>query len=168
MATSLAATLTLNLRHTYTNALDLTTPTDELGTNGVWGDSLANGTGVDQANYVWHDTRSLTATSETLDLSTGLTDPLGVPVAFTGIKAIAIWVTTTTVGVSLSVGAAVANAWSGMFANSSDILTIGPDARFLWWCPGAASTVDATHKNLKLDAGAGTLTYNIVIYGIKA
>lgn len=169
MATSLSTTLTLTLRHTLTNALDLSTPTDELtGSYSQWGDSMTNGTSTDQVNEAWHDERTLAATSETLDLTSGLTNPLGLALAFTGIKLLAIYNTTTTASANLTVGAAASNIISGLFGDSSDTIVIPPDGRFIWYSPRAACAVDATHKNLKLNSGASTIVYRIVIWGTKA
>jgi len=165
MATSLTTKLTLKLGHTYTNALDLTTPEDVLAGLSL-SDSLTNGTAADQANAVWHDERTLAATSETLDLQT-LTDALGLALTFAAIKAIVIKNSATTTAFDLAVGNAAANPWSACFSDPSDEIIVPPNGIWLWWSPTDAETVDATHSDFKIDSGANAVTYKIWIIGTK-
>jgi len=163
MATNLSATLNLVLGATFTNALDNTTTKDALSLDLT--DTLANGTGTDQANQIWHDRRTLAATSENLDVAGGLTDPFGATVTFTAIKCILIHNRETTAGYDLTIGGGT-NALVNWVADSSDKVVIGPNAVFLLWHPGAGYAVTAgTGDILKIDAGANTVTYDIVLIG---
>jgi hypothetical protein len=165
MATELQINWTARIAWEYLNKLDFADATDE-GSIALT-DSLANGTSADQANAFWRDQRTLASASETHDL-TSLTDSLGLSLTFTGIKGIFIWNTTTTALADLSVGGATTNIFSGFLADSSDIVVVPPNGQFIWWSPGAAATVDDTHKNLKLNSPAATVVYDIVLIGTKA
>ena len=165
MASSLSVKWTNSLKWEMTNALDLSTPND-YGTLDLK-DDLANGTGTDQADEVWHDERTLAAASETLDLTSLAGGPWGSTKAFASIKAIFIKNTGTTTGEDLTVGGAAANAWCAMFADSTDKAKVMPNGVLAWWSPTDAETVDGTHKNLKIDAGAASITYKIVIVGVS-
>src|SRR5437868_13008161 len=54
--------------------------------------SVANGTGADQSNMIWADTRTVNASSsEDLDLYGGLTNAFGDTINFTAVKGIFIF-----------------------------------------------------------------------------
>jgi len=167
MATSLAITLSAGITWTFTNALDLTTTSD--GTTLDLGDTLANGTGVNQADVMWHDSRLLSATSEELDLAGSLTNAFGTTVTFAKIKTIIIKNTSTTTTQILAVGGAAATQFSNWVAHVSDIVNIGPDGVLILHSPidGYAVGAGATDK-LKIDAGAVNITYKIVLIGTSA
>ena len=76
MATSLAVRIALTLSTTFT--LDdghLSTPEDVMTKSII--DTLANGTGLDQADVIWHDKNNLNSATLALDLhpSDALKDP---------------------------------------------------------------------------------------------
>lgn len=126
-----------------------------------------SGNAADKAEKIWSDkNRSLAATSEELDLAGGLTDEFGAAITFTKIKSIRIYNRQTEVGYDLKVGGAAANAFL-LFDNATDIKTVGPggtlfsDEPSLAGMPVTAGTGDL----LKIDAGANTVAYDIVIVG---
>lgn len=165
MATSLTTTLFGNLKCRYTNPLDLSTTIDQPTID--FGDTLIQGTGTDQANMVWGDQRSLSATSENLDLAGGLTDVFGTTITFTYIKGLLIKNSTATAGANLLVGGAAANAWYAPFNAATDIVKVGPNGSLLIWHPGAGWAVTAgTGDILKIDSGAATIIYKIMIIGL--
>jgi hypothetical protein len=132
-------------------------------------DALTSGTGSDQSDLLFWDTRTLTATSENLDLAGSLSDVFDNTLTFVKIKAIVIQNTSTTATENLAVGGAASNQFINWVANSSDIVNIGPSGIFVLWSPidGYAVTA-ATGDLLKIDAGSDTITYKIVLIGTSA
>ena len=132
-------------------------------------DDLTSGTTTDKADLLWWDTRTLAATSEDLDLAAGLTDTFGNVLTFVEIVGLAIKNTSTTTAEILAVGGAAGNQFINWVANSSDIVNIDPDGILFLWSPLDGYTVTAgTGDLLKIDAGAATITYEIVIIGRSA
>lgn len=167
MATTLATTLTLILSAKYNKDFDLQDAVNNLTLNK--NDTLATGTGSNQADVLWHDTRSLTATSEDLDMAGSLTNAFGDTVTFATIKGILIHNKSTSSTEILSVGGAAANQLINWVGNSSDIVKIGPDGILLLWNPIDGYAVTAgTGDLLKIDSGTDTIEYDIVILGTSA
>lgn len=165
---ALTTNLELTLRWLNTSVLDLTTAQEN--TRLSFDDELADGTGaVDTANYIWSDRRTLTATTETLDLAGGLTNAFGTALTFARIKGLLIHNRNTTVGNTLTIGGAASNQFL-LFDDASDEYTIGPNGIFFIWEPSAAAKVvtASTGDILKFDAGAATITYDIIIVGSSA
>lgn len=129
---------------------------------------LENGTGADQANQVWHDTRTLTTgATETLDLSGSLTNAFGESVTFTKVKAILIKNKGTT---TLSVGAAVATQFVSPFGSATDLVKIPGGGIFLLTAPDATGFACAggATDNLKIANAAGaSCDYDIVLIGVN-
>jgi len=167
MATSLAVTFSLNVRAVNTNTLDLGTVVDSI--NKTFSDSLTNGTTDNMADQSWADTRTLAATSEDLDLGGGITNGFGTALTMAKIRSITIKNNNTTSGHTLSIGGATANAISTLFANTSDIIVIKPNGLLHIEAPtdGYAVTT-ATADLLKIDAGANTVVYDIIVVGTSA
>jgi hypothetical protein len=171
MATSLAVQLQLLLNWQQSNNPDLSSVKDTGAIS--LEDTLANGTAIDQADVLWHDRRTLAATtSEDLDLAASLVSALtGAAVTFAKIKCIYIKNRATTAGYILAVGGASATQFVNWVANSSDILNISPDGFLLLWNPSlagyavAASTGDLLKIN---NTGGGSLDYDIVLIGTSA
>jgi len=168
MAKELATSLLVSLTALLKNALDLSTPQDSLSKS--FRDTLATGTALDQADRLWHDTRTLTATSEDLDLAGGLTDGLGETITFAKVKAVLIVNKNVTAGAILKIGGAAANQFVNWVADASDIVNVQPGGALLLWAPSLAGygvTADTGDK-LKIDSGAATIEYDIVIIGTSA
>lgn len=168
MATSLSIVLDHAIRWAYTSPLDLSIPQDKGSLD--LGDSLANGTGDNLADMIFHDQRTLVATSEELDLAGGVTNTLtGAAMTFAKVKGLIIKVVTTGTGKKLTIGGAAANAWLGWFADASDKEDIDPNGIYMQWSPTDGKTVTAgSADKLKIDAGANTIVYNIIIIGCSA
>ena len=164
----LTTNLELKLSINHTVSKDLSTPEDKFQQSVV--DVLSSGTGLDNADLVFHDSRTLAATSEDLDLAASLSDSFGNTLTFVKVKGIFIKNTSTTAGDILSVGGAAANQFINWVGNSSDIINIGPDGVLFLWDPSlAAYAVTAgTGDLLKIDAGGNTITYEIIIIGTDA
>jgi hypothetical protein len=167
---ALTSSLALTVRATLTGTHDLGTPSAPhiLSLE----DSLATGTGADQADQVWGDERSLNATTgEDLDLAGSLTNALGTTVTFARIKGIIIHVTTTTAGYTLQVGGASSNQFINWVANSSDIVNVRGGGVFMLWAPDATAYVvtAGTGDLLKIyNPNAGAITYKIMLIGATA
>ena len=134
---------------------------------------LTYGTGANQANTVWEETRTVTAgANDDLDLTAlTKTTPAGAAtIAFTCIKSIQIENQTTTTGYYLLVGkvSAVTNGWEGPFHTvSGGVQRVEPDGVYANHQKSAAGwTVASTNKVLRINnPGAGSITYRITLAG---
>lgn len=165
MATSLTCSLQLTLGWLFQNILDNGNVKDQIGY--TIQDSLADGDALDSAQVVWHDRRTLSATSEDLDLSGSLTGSFGVSVAFTKIKGFLVYNRATTAGYTLALGGAASNQFINWVANSSDIVNVGPGGCFFLWNPSLAgyAVTAGTGDLLKINSGANAITFDIVLIG---
>lgn len=163
---ALTVEMLLKIALNHTSVLDLGTA--KFPATLDFGDSLASGTGADQADQLFTDTRTLTATSENLDLAGGLTDAFGATITFARIKGIAIRNKSTTD--VLLVGGAASNAFVNWVANSSDIVRLRPGGVLVLWAPDATAyaVTAGTGDILKIDSGAATISYDIAIIGASA
>jgi hypothetical protein len=146
---------------------DLATPaaTHELSLS----ESLASGTAASQADKVWSDTRTLSASAtEALDL-TALTGALGT-VTFAKLKGILIRAraaNTNSVQVTRT-----ATTGALIFMADGDGISLGPSAWFMWADPDGAGVVvtDTSDDTITItnSAGSTSVTYDIVIVGTSA
>jgi hypothetical protein len=129
---------------------------------------LLQGNGDGQAEAVWHAVEQtlLNNTSLTLDLTALHRTILGDDNVITllTIKAILI-VNHNPAGGSLVVGGAAANEWSAPFAAAGDQFVVPPDSPLLLGNRMAGWPVDSSHRNLKLAAAGGAVTYSLAILG---
>lgn len=138
---------------------------------------LANGTGAGQADKIWHDTRTLTASStENLDLAgTGLLDPITQAV-LTFVRIKGLYVTASTANTNdVIVGANVANGWAtliGPTGASGGTVTLKPGAAFMAFTSDATAwpVTGGTGDLLKVtnSAGGTSVDYSIVVIGSSA
>ena len=97
MTTSLSVNnLDARLDADYEDARDNSTVSDDVDVD--FHIELTDGQGAGKANALWHDRRTLSATSETLDLAGGITDSFGNTLTMDNIKAIFIQNRETTAG----------------------------------------------------------------------
>lgn len=170
MATSLTSRLTIAAFATLTSALDLATGAVPLQLSESY--DWTSGTGANQADLIWHDERTLAAsTSENLDLAGGLTDAFGNVLTFARIKGIIVAASLANANL-VQVGGAASNAFVNWVANSSDIINVRPGATFAMVAPDATAyaVTGGTADILKIaNSGAGTpVTYDIVLIGASA
>ena len=169
-----AATLSANLRWsltgTYANALDLgITGAASPQINRSW--DIANGVGANQANVLWSDQRTLTASStEDLDFAGGgLTDVFGAAIAPAKVRAILIYAATTNTN----------NVVVGGDANSIPFLStaattvsIQPGGSLILTAPasaGIAVTAGTGDIFQVANSGGGTsVVYDIVVLGTSS
>lgn len=132
--------------------------------------SLKNGTGGNQANQLFTDTRTLAAsTSEDLDLSGVLTNPLGASITFTKIKAIIIESSSANAN-DVIVGGAPSNGLSTPFGDVSDKVKVKPGGLFCLIAPdanGYAVTAGTGDLLRVANGGSGsTVEYSIIVIGV--
>lgn len=163
---SLTAKLNILLNITHTKDLDLNTLRDAINlTKGV---SLANGTGANQADAIFHDSRTLAdGANETIDLHDGsLEDAFGDALTLDKLKA--IYIKNNSSDAYLHIGGAAATQL-GLFNDVSDILKLPPGGEFLMTAPDANGIDVSTNSDLKLahdGTGSSSLTYDIIAVGV--
>jgi hypothetical protein len=128
-----------------------------------------DGTGAGQANALFTDTRTLTASAtENIDLAGSLEDALGNAVAFTAVKAIRIRASAANTN-SVIVGGAASNAFLGPFGDATDTVAVKPGGVFVIGDGSATgwAVTAGTGDILKVaNSAAGTaVTYTIEIIG---
>ena len=164
---SLSATLNILFNCINTKALDLNTARDILALTG--GVTFTDGTGANQADTLFHDTRTLAdGANETLDLyaSGTLTDAFGDALTIETLKA--LYIKNNSTDANLLIGAAAVNA-IGLFSDSSDILKLPPGGELVFIAPDATGVDITTNKNLKIahdGTGSSDLTYDIIVIGV--
>lgn len=160
------STLFIRILSVLTAALDLTSARSELLIERTL--TLANGTGADQANQVWSDTRTLSSGSnETLDLSGSLTNAAGESVTFTKVKLLYVRNKGTT---TLTVGGAASNGFISPFGASTDTLNVRAGGVAVLFAPDATGYAAAagTADQLKVTNAAGaSCDYDIAIIGVN-
>lgn len=152
------------IKATKTTAADLVTATQPMDLRTVY--DWASGTGANQADLIYSDTRTTDATGETLDLD-GLTDAFGVAVAFARIKMMLI---RAAAGNTLNVLVGGGD-WATWVANSSDITVVRPGGLMLFVAPdvtGYAVTASTGDGLLIKASTTGNVTYDIVLIGASA
>lgn len=166
----LTATIKAAIRGQHTRALDLNTagfPLDAIGSI-----ELLDGVGVNQADRLFTDQRTISASSnDDLDLAGSLADAFGQTITFARIKAILIKAAAANVN-DLVVGAAAANAFVGPFGASTHTVKVRPGGFLLLACPDATgwAVTAGTGDILRIANGAGgsSVTYDIVLIGASS
>lgn len=156
---------------THSNSLDLAS-TALAPLTKEWVTTFANGTGLNQADLIAWDTRTLGAANEDLDLSPAtLTNPFGAAVTFARIKGLLVYAYTTNTP-NVVVGAAAGAPWN-TFLNSAGTATLHPGALLAAFNPTAAAwAVTATTADLlriaNSSGGSPSVQYDIVLLGASA
>lgn len=135
--------------------------------------SLASGVAAGQADLIYSDTNTLTASATTtLDLAGVLTD-LGSTLTFVKVKALVVVAADGNTN-NVVVGGAASNAFSSMFGDPTDKVVVRPGGVVaLAVGPGElngyAVTAGTGDQLLITNSGAGTsVTYTIAIVGTSA
>ena len=160
---SLTLTSLTTLSGVYTDALDNTTPRQVIAISAS--DALTAGTGANQANAFFEDTRSIAGGSfETLDLTSTLEDAFGNTLLFTKIKFILIENQATTTAFNLTLSGNIMAAFLG---DGTDSVVVGPGGMFYLSSPRDGYTVtNTTQDQLTISPGANTIIYRIFIAGV--
>lgn len=166
------ASLAIVLAATSSLQRDLSKATDPLSVS--ISQSFADGVLANQFNRVFADTRTLTSgANERISLfnfgGAPITDPVGQALALTRVVMLLIKNKNTTAGNKLVIGNdATAAAWVSPFAANTETISIEPGGLLLLVAPSLAGYVVANTTNhlLKiLNAGAGSVDYDIVVFG---
>jgi hypothetical protein len=165
---SLTATLKIGINYSAGKTRDLGTLT--WAPNFTKSISLAFGTAANQADQVFDDDRTLTASaSEDIDLAGALTNAFGETITLARVKM--IYIENKSAVDTLVVGGATSNALANLFGNVNDVINIKPGGVFFIAAPGAtgypvtAATADLLHI---VNGAGGSTTYRIVIIGATA
>lgn len=169
MATTLKTIVTAEIAAVYKNLLDLGTPTDNfLKKTKI---ELANGTSANSADLMFHDTRTISASSnEDLDLAGSLGTPLGTAAVFVELRALLISASSSNTN-NVRVTRPASNGVP-LFLAASDGIDVPPGGVFLWSCPAdgkvtvTASTGDLI--NIANSSSGTSVTYDVVIIGTTA
>ena len=150
----------------YSGTLDLAVPDAPLALQKVF--TWADGSGLDQANRAWWDTRTIAISgTDDLDLAGVLTDAFGAAITFSRVKAILVlpWLSNVN---NVVVGGAPSNAFP-LFSDVTDKIPVRPGGQLLIVAPDATAyaVTAGTGDILRIaNSGAGsTVTYDIAILG---
>lgn len=139
----------------------------------TYSDSLAQGTGADQADLLFVNQTTLAAGATlNLDLAGSLTDVFGATITFARIKTFYFSLLTTTTASSVTIGNHASAAFLGWFSAATDRITVRNGGFFMISAPDAtgyavtATTADII-KILNND-GSNIATYQIAIAGTSA
>lgn len=169
MATTLKTTVTAQIEATFKNVLDLGTPTDAfLKKTKI---ELSNGTGANSADLMFHDQRTIAASSnEDLDLAGSLAGPFGASQVFVELRAILISAAAANTN-NVRVTRPASNGVP-LFLAASDGIDVPPGGVFLWSCPadGKVAVTAGTGDLINIaNSSSGTsVTYDVVIIGSSA
>lgn len=170
MALTLDTVLNMSLNATHTSTDTLSNAVDTLlWPEGGFTDRLTSGTGLDNADRIYHARPTAAASADSFDLTAVLLDVFGNAITFTKIKGIIIRNRSAVAGETLAVGGN-ANALVNWVANATDIVNVGPDSLFILWNPSLAGygVTATTGDILDVDPGAATIIYDIVLIGTSA
>lgn len=132
---------------------------------------LSSGTGANQADLIFHDTRTLAASAtEDLDLAGVLANALGTTLTFARIKAVIVSAAAAnTNNVNLT---RPASNGAPLFLAAGDGIAVRPGGVFAWVAPDstAVAVTGGTGDLLTLtNSSSGTsVTYSVVIVGASA
>ncbi len=166
----LDTTVKVSVDAIHTALLDLATATAPLGfTRAV---ALATGTGANQADRIFHDTRTLTASAnEDLDLAGVLVDAFGATLTFARVKALVIAADAANTN-NVIVGNAATNPFLTWVGAATHTVTVRPGGMLALACSDATAyaVTAGTGDLLRIaNSGAGTsVTYSIVLVGASA
>jgi hypothetical protein len=173
MATNMTGKVLVDASWTYDNLLNLSTTTDQ--SKKTYTDSFTFGTGSKKVKVLFHDERSVSATTsnDDLDLAGVLKDAFGDTITFAKVKAVVIYNLSTTSGNNLVVGNATANAFSTPFGAATHTIKVPPavDATtpgmFVLTNPQDGFVVTAGTADILRIAfsGSGSISYDIIIFG---
>ncbi len=153
------------------NELTSTNPLSTAKDNMVFSKSFAitDGTGINKAESIFRDQRTLTASSnEDLDLSGVLTDSFGATINFTKIKAIMVAAASGNTN-DVLVGGAAASQFINWVSDPTDQIVVQPNGIFFLMNPtsGGYGVTGTSADLLRItnSAGGTSVTYDIIIIG---
>jgi hypothetical protein len=167
---ALTSGVNVQLDALLTSALDLSTVSSPLTIAQHY--PLSSGTGANQADKAWSDTRTLAASgTENLDLAGVLVDAFGATITFVKVKAMLIRAASGNTN-DVLVGGHATTAFVNWVSDPTDVVVVKPGGLFLLVAPNAAGygVTAATGDLLKVTNSAGTtgVTYDVAILGTSA
>jgi hypothetical protein len=169
MATNLKTIVTAQIDAVYKNVLDLSASTDNfLKKTKI---ELSDGTGANSADRMFHDQRTIAASSnEDLDLAGVLANEFGATLTFVELRAVLITAASTNTN-NVRVTRPASNGVP-LFLAASDGIDIPPGGLFMWACPadGKVSVTAGTGDliNVANSSSGSSVTYDVVIIGTSA
>lgn len=162
-ASGLTANINIGVGGSYTSTVDLMSSQATLafGSHPI---ALTYGTGLNQADRMFSDTRSIAA-PEDLDVSGGaLTDAFGTTFTIAELKVLIVCTPSTNTGNVVLFGDA---ASVPVLSAAATTVTLKPGACFVYEDPSAAGTTvtAATGDIIQAAPSAGTQVYDILIIG---
>ena len=159
----------LTVASVLTSALDLQPRTAPL--NLAKNIALTNGTGANQADRVWADQRTISASAtDSIDLAGSLTDAFGAALTFARIKAVLVTAASTNSN-NVNVTRPASNGVP-LFIAAGDGIPVRPGGMIVWVAPDATGVAVTAGTGDLLDivnSGAGSsVTYDIAIIGASA
>jgi hypothetical protein len=159
--------INVNVTGQLTTALDLEGVVSTLSKKMLLG--LTDGTGANQANNCFSDTRTLAASAtESLDLSGALLNAFGQTIAFTRVKALMIFAAAGNTN-DVVVGGAGANGFISPFGAAAHTVRVKPGGSLILTAPdvNGYSVTAATADLLQIaNSAAGTpVTYDVIVIG---
>lgn len=171
MADTLAVELKASLSWLFQDAIDLSIVAD--GSKLDYARSMADGTAVDQADKLWHDSRTVAAGgNDDLDLTALAQSLFGgtITTNLAKVKAILVVNTSVTTGEKLVLRCDATNGFTGW---SNGVTTaraeVGPDSPLLLVNKKDGWSSSGTSKILRVqNPSAAAITYKIAIVGTSA
>lgn len=166
---ALATTITLTISAALTKALDLVSAEGRHAISKQI--ALASGTGANQADKVFSDSRTIAASAtDSLDLAGALLDALGDAFTPARIKALYVFAAAANTN-NVNVTRPAANGVP-LFLAAGDGIPVRPGGLFVWVAPDATGVAVTAGTGDLIDivnSGAGTsVTYDILIVGASA
>lgn len=167
MAESFSGNLKVSLSGTFSSDNDLSTVQQAYTYSKAF--PLVNGTAANQANQLFMDQRTITASSsENLDLYGGLTNAFGTTINFASIKGIIIYAASSNTN-NVIVGGDATSGFANWISDTSDEIVVKPGGLFALVDPGADgyAVTDSTADILKItNSSSGTsVTYDVILIG---
>lgn len=131
--------------------------------------TFANGTAANQANQMWTDTRTISASSDDdLDLAGVLTNAFGTTLTFTSIKAIVVKASSANTN-DLIIGGSATNPFETFLGGTNPSVLVVPGGSFAIVNPEATgyAVTAGTGDILRFTNAAGgtTVEYDVIIVG---
>lgn len=167
MTTDLKSTVNVELGWAWRDRAGLFQVTDS--NRLLWARSLADGTGIEQANAVWHaqDQALAAGQSRTLHLTALVQNLFGDTITIPLSKVKAILIVNKAAGSgALVVGGAGSQEWAAPFGMLGDTLKVMPGSPVVLANLRDGWGVDAASEALKLAASGGDVVYDIAILGL--
>lgn len=166
MATTFTGSLAFQVIGNMVKSLDIGTA--RLNVNYRVAKTITNGTGAEQDNMIWTDTRTISASSsDDLDLYGGLTNAFGDTINFACIKGLFIFADSENTNNLLIGGDTNANA--NWVVNANDIVVVKPGGMFCLYDPSAGgygiTNTSADVLQIANSSSGTDVIYDIILIG---